>query len=328
MTDSNRIDNEAALWVVKQRDGALTPEEQRDFDAWISADRRHRGSFVRLSAVNADLRRIVALAAGKEPESAPAIEPSPSPSMTRRHAIAASVAALGAAVGAGWLWRARGETYVSGIGEMRQVSLADGSSMALNTATETHVRFSESRREVLLSRGEAHFEVAKDRDRPFVVRSGDLTVTAIGTAFTVRADGGLTDVTVTEGTVELAHVSTDAIADGGSRRRVTANQRAVVAASRPVEVRPIAHEEAERKLAWRAGMVAFNGEPLAEAVAEMNRHNRRHLTIDDPTLASRPIVGMFRANDLDTFAQTAATAMGAVVVEEGDELRLELKRGE
>lgn len=319
MTDSNRIDSEAALWVVKQREGALTPDDQHAFDAWISADRRHRGSFVRLSAVNEDLRRIASLAAGKEAEAAPKAEPKATPMFTRRRAIAASVAALGASAGVGWWWRSSGETYVSGVGEMRQLSLADGSSMSLNTATETHVRFTDSQREVLLARGEAHFEVAKDRARPFVVRSGNLTVTAIGTAFTVRVDGALTDVTVTEGTVELA--------DGSARRRVTAHQRAVVAAARPVEVRPIADEEAERKLAWRSGMVAFNGEPLAEAVAEINRHNRRHIVIDDPALASRPIVGMFRANDIDTFAQTAAAAMGAVVIEEGDRYRLESKRG-
>jgi len=75
-------------------------------------------------------------------------------------------------------------------------------------------------------------------------------------------------------------------------------------------------------------MVAFDGEPLAEAVAEINRHNRRHIVIDDPALAGRPVVGMFRANDLESFARTAAAAMGAVVVEETDRIRLETRREE
>jgi transmembrane sensor len=241
--------------------------------------------------------------------------------MTRRWAIAASVASL-AVSGGGWLmWQSSGEKYVSGVGELRSVSLADGSSMSLNTATETRVHFSEVAREVQLARGEAHFEVAKDRARPFVVRSGDLTVTAVGTAFVVRRQGERVDVTVTEGVVELSQ------SGAATPRRVSANQRAVVTAASSIEVRSIEHQEAERRLAWRAGMVAFNGEPLAEAVAEVNRHNRRHIVIADAALAGRPIVGMFRANDIETFAQTAAAVMGAQMVEEGDVIRLEMQTG-
>jgi transmembrane sensor len=329
MTENNRIDTEAALWVVRHRGGPLTSDDQRELDAWLSADPRHRGAFVRLNAVRADLRRLAALSAGRREEAVLSGKASSSARFSRRQALAAGVAALAAGSSAWLTWRSQGETYVSGVGELRQVSLTDGSNMVLNTATETRVRYNESEREVVLSRGEAHFEVAKDRTRPFVVRSGTLTVTAIGTAFSVRLDGGLVDVTVTEGTVELGQTGTTfAAAAEGARRRVSANQRAIVAAARPVEVRTIEHEEAERRLAWRAGMVAFKGEPLAEAVAEINRHNRRRIVIEDPTLAARPVVGMFRANDIDTFARTAAAAMGAEIIEQEDVIRLETGKTE
>jgi transmembrane sensor len=325
MTENNRVDTEAALWVVRHRGGPLTPEDRHAFETWLSVDPRHRGAFVRLNAVRADLRRLAALSAGRREESA---GPSSNARLSRRWALAAGIAALTAGSGAWLAWRSRGEAYVSGVGELRQVSLTDGSSMVLNTATETRVRFSESEREVLLPRGEAHFEVAKDRARPFVVRSGNFTVTAIGTAFSVRVDGSVVDVTVTEGTVELGQADAPFSAAEGARRRVSANQRAIVAAARPVEVRPIEHEEAERRLAWRGGMVAFKGEPLAEAVAEINRHNRRRIVIEDATLAGRPIIGMFRANDIDTFARTAAAAMGADLIEEENLIRLESKKAE
>jgi transmembrane sensor len=326
MTENNPIDAEAALWVVRHQDGPLTRDDRREFEAWRSADPRRHGAFVRLSAVREDLRRMAALAAGRKEVTAPGFSSASKAFLSRRWALAAGLAAVVAGSGAWVTWHYRGETYVSGVGELRQVSLIDGSSMVLNTATEARVRFSESEREVLLSRGEAHFEVAKDRARPFVVRSGNLTVTAIGTAFSVRKDGGVVNVTVTEGTVELAKAPTTFAAAENPRRRVSANQRAIVGAATPVEVRPIEHEEAERRLAWRTGMVAFKGEPLAEAVAEINRHNRRRIVIEDPTLAGRPIVGMFRANDIDTFARTAAAAMGAEVVEEDGLIRLETSK--
>ncbi len=324
MTDSNSIDAAAALWVVRHRSAALTDEERREFDAWVVADPRHRGAFVRLNAVQTDLRRLMALSAGRREEAERMSGAFHAARITRRWALAASVASLAVGGGAWLTWQSRGEKYISGVGELRAVSLPDGSNMSLNTATETRVHFSEAAREVQLARGEALFEVAKDRARPFVVRSGSLTVTAVGTAFVVRREGGRVDVTVTEGVVELSQ--SDATSTG-TPRRVSANQRAVVTTASSIEVRPIEYQEAERRLAWRAGMVAFNGEPLAEAVAEVNRHNRRRIVVADAALAGRPVVGMFRANHIETFAQTAAAVMGAQVIEEGDVIRLEIRTG-
>jgi transmembrane sensor len=337
MTESKRIEEEAALWVVRHDDGPLTADDQREFNAWVNASSRHRGAFVRLNAVRVDLTRLTALSGGKLRDPALA-DDAPTSALdeiesvdgegrqgrriSRRWAIAAGLASLAAGSSAWFTWRQRGEQYVSDIGELRQVSLMDGSNMTLNTATETRVHFSESAREVQVARGEALFEVATDRTRPFIVRAGDLEVTAIGTAFSVRVDAGRTDVTVTEGVVELARTGTSASAETG-RRRLAANQRAIVTAARPVEVRAMEHAEAERRLAWRDGMVSFNGEPLAEAVAEVNRHNRRRIVVADPILAGRPVIGMFRANDIDTFARTAAAAMGAEAVADGDVIRLE-----
>jgi transmembrane sensor len=90
-------------------------------------------------------------------------------------------------------------------------------------------------------------------------------------------------------------------------------------------VRSIPHAEAERRLAWRDGMVSFAGEPLTTAVKEINRHNRRWIVVDDPTLASRPVVGIFRANDPDNFAATVATALGAQSVDQDDAIHLRLR---
>jgi len=69
-------------------------------------------------------------------------------------------------------------------------------------------------------------------------------------------------------------------------------------------------------------MVAFSGESLADAVAEINRHNRRQIIIDDAELAQQPVVGAFRATDSEAFAAAAAAALGARSVAEDDALHL------
>jgi transmembrane sensor len=240
----------------------------------------------------------------------------------RRRFVASGVAALFLGAAGMWWVEWRDQTYVSKLGQIRQVKLSDGSRMVLNTASEATVRFDKARREIELTTGEGLFQVAKDPARPFVVRAGFVSVRAVGTVFAVRTTGQSVDVTVTEGVVELVDNSTSR---GGVIRRIAANERATIMETSHVQVQSMPHAEAERRLAWRDGMVDFAGEPLTTAVEEINRHNHRQIVVDDPTLASRPVVGMFRATDPDNFAMTVATALGAQSVDQDDAIHLRLR---
>lgn len=330
MNQSNqRSDLTAAEWAVRLNERSLSVDEQAELDRWLDADSRHRGALLRARAAWADLDRLAALGGRSEPISGRSGESTnandrqgaaaPPVLRNRRRfiATAASTVFLGVA-GAWWAWR-RDQTYVSQLGEVRRVTLSDGSRMVLNTATEVTVRFDKARREVELAAGEGLFQIAKDPGRPFIVRAGSVSVRAVGTVFTVRALDERVDVIVTEGVVDLVDETPPA---GRLLRRVAANQHASVMETRQVEVQSIRDDEAERRLAWRDGMVEFDGETLATAVAEINRHNRRYIVVDDSGLASRPVVGLFRANDPDNFAATVAAALGAQSVNQDDIIHL------
>ena len=200
------IDEQAARWAVRLARAALLPEEQRQLDAWLSSDVRHHGALVRARAHWVDLDRLAALHPG-------AVEPRTQapvwPRVTRRQWIGATAAAA-AGLGAGLSWlavRGRSQRYVTGLGEVRRIPLADGSTVVLNTASELLVNISERQRHLELLRGEALFEVAPDRARPFVVLTEAMVVHAVGTAFDVRLEADHLDVMVTEGTVELRRAS-------------------------------------------------------------------------------------------------------------------------
>jgi transmembrane sensor len=240
----------------------------------------------------------------------------------RRGFIAASAATLLLGATSTWWMERRDRTYVSKLGQIRRVDLSDGSHMVLNTATEATVRFNKTRREIELTAGEGLFQVAKDPARPFIVRAGFVSVRAVGTVFAVRTTGQHVDVTVAEGVVELVDNS---MPGDGVIRRVAANQRATIMETSQVQVQSMPHAEAERRLAWRDGMVDFAGEPLKTAIEEINRHNRRQIVVDDAALASRPVVGLFQANDPDNFAATVATALGAHSVKQEDAIHLRLR---
>jgi transmembrane sensor len=323
--NTQRIDLEAAQWAVRLDARPLTGEEQAELDQWLAADSRHSGALLRARAGWVNLDRLAALA-GRGPSAPPRpVQPSRSRKHTfanRRFFLAASLATLVIAGAAAWWIHSQSGVYRSGVGEVRNVTLSDGSRMVLNTATEATVRFDKALRQVDLAAGEGLFQVAKDPARPFVVRAGSLSVRAVGTVFDVRAGNGRVDVTVTEGVVELV----DNTRSGDNViRRVAANEHASVMETRQVAVQSIPHDEAQRRLAWRDGMVDFAGEPLTNAVEEINRHNYRRIVVDDPSLASRPVVGLFRATDPDGFAATVATALGADSAVDGDTIHLRAK---
>jgi transmembrane sensor len=312
---ARKIDEEAARWAVRLSAGPLDPAEQEKLERWLSASPRQRGALIRARATWLDLDRFAALSGGTN------LRPLGHPlRLERRHFLAASMTVSMLAGGGVWFARrGRGETYASGIGEQRVVKLSDQSSLTLNTDSLVSVHFDQGSREVRLLKGEALFEVAQDKGRPFVVRAGALSVTAVGTAFAVRRDGSTVDVTVSEGVVELSPERETAARPA---QRVMANQLAIVTAERPVVVRTLSTEETERRLAWRGGMLVFDGEPLSEAVAEINRHSRRQIVIRDSALADRPIVGIFRAKDTTTFVSAASAVLGAQAVEKGDVIEL------
>jgi transmembrane sensor len=321
------ISEQAARWVVRAAAGALNPEQQRELDVWLDADPRHRGAYIRARAQWADLDRLAAL---HGPASSVAATCERRLRISRRELLAAGVAAI--AVGGGLSWMAlRGgrERYASGIGEVRRIALEDGSTLLLNTDSEVAVWFGEHNRNIQLIRGEALFEVAHDRERPFFVAVNDIVVRAVGTAFAVRLEAAQVDVTVTEGIVEVTEPAAapgpaqpGPPVSGSETRRVAANERAVITHARAAQVQSITPAEADRRLAWRQGMVSFDGEPLQTAVAEINRHNRRQILVDDPALGAKPIVGVFRATDPGGFSVAAALALKASVILDGDVIRL------
>lgn len=320
----NRIDEAAATWALRLGTRPLSPEEQRELDAWIAADVRHHGALIRARSAWTGLDRFAALAAGgstgitdarHSPAAAP---PYTLPSPSRRWMLAAGLSAMTVGTAA-WLGlRGRG-AYVTEVGEFRSIALPDGSVMRLNTDSKALVGYGESHREVTLLRGEAMFEVAKDPARPFLVRTGQLVVRAVGTAFAVRVAAASVDVTVTEGVVEISGNASKRIL---APQAVKANERAVTQRD-SLKVEPISREEVRRRLAWRNGMVSFDGQPLRSAVAEVNRYGQRPIVITDAQLAEQPIVGMFRAGDTETFAKTAAAALGAEVVVDGEVITIQ-----
>ena len=321
--DPNQIDLGALGWLVLMERGPLLPKEQGRFAAWIAADIRHRGALIRAQAASLRLDRLAALAGGRSVlESLPEERPLLRRNITRRGMIATAASAAGL-VGIGvWFGRGRmdeiwgGTWYASSVGELKKVVLADGSVITMNTQTELRVRYTGERRDIYLARGEAMFAVMHDAKRPFAVRVGDWTAVALGTAFAVRRlDEPTADVMVTEGVVQLLPADSGVSA---ARPRLTANQKVLIDTDGRIEVCQVSDSQIGQRLAWRTRLVVFDGEPLRQAIAEMNRYSQRRIVVDDPALAERRIVGVFSTADPQTFVSAMTATLGLQAVGSGN----------
>lgn len=302
---SQEIDAVAADWAARIDRGALSPADEGALDAWIAGDARRLGAFMRMRAVALQSNSAKALGPDFDPEAFAQAEPSAATPITRRRMFwlggsAVAACALGA-VGLGLMMR--DTVYETRLGEMRVVTLEDGSAVTLNTASRIRVAFADARRTVTLEEGEALFDVAKDPARPFIVEAGGTSVRAVGTSFSVkRLNDAPVEVLVREGIVEVAQPATHRPV------RMTANMRIVTshAVAQPVA---IAQTEVDRETAWRSGRIAFEGEPLAQAAAAFGRYSDTRIIIEDPGIGREEITGLFASNDPVTFARAAAASL-------------------
>ncbi|WP_293457080.1 FecR domain-containing protein [Phenylobacterium sp.] len=308
------IDATAADWAARVDRGPLSEAEQAELDAWAAADPRRAGAYARARAVSAHFDRARALG----DDFVPARHPEARRRSRRRFLAGAGglLAAGFAGAGVFALSRLNGRVATHK-GDVRRVALSDGSAVTLNTDTAVRQAYGDKVRRVVLIRGEALFDVAKDAARPFDVVAGPVRVRAVGTSFTVRI---LPDdevvVMVREGVVEVRRGDASPV-------RLAADRAVTVAASRPLAPVTLPAGGAERATAWRQGMLDLDGLTLAEAAGEYARYTDRRIRIADPAVAAMRVTGLFSMSDPDGFARAAALSLDLKVTSEPDGLRLD-----
>ena len=228
---NRQILDEASEWFVDFRVGDVDAEVRERFDEWLRRSPEHIRAYWEIAKTYVELppatsfgklhtdeliayahsdANVVPLHAGPTAAHILRVEPareSPDAGHAprfRRPFFAAAAVAFAAVVGTAVWWQAhRYPLFSTDIGERRSITLADGSTVDLNARSQLRIEFSKGERRVELLDGQALFQVAKDKQRPFIVRSGDATVRAVGTQFDVyRKDSGTT-ITVLEGRVAV-----------------------------------------------------------------------------------------------------------------------------
>ena len=303
------IRDAAARWVVRM-DRRLSPAETVELDVWLAADPRHVDAFNRSGGAWRKFREL-----GSAVRRAPA----PVPVRRRWYNPALAGLAAAAAIALAVIYLAprsdRALTTSDATSPAPRVAasrtLADGSVARLKDGAEIVESFTAAERRIRLVRGEAYFTVTKDPSRPFLVQIGDVTVRAVGTAFSIRYDVRDVDVWVTEGTVQVTPPAAPAeagkpVSEGHKPALVSAGHRAVVTfvpdqAAAPIVVTAVSAAQIAQSLAWNDPMLELSGSPLAQLVSTFSERTGRRIEISDASLGEVRIGGRFPTEDLDGF---------------------------
>jgi transmembrane sensor len=213
----------------------------------------------------------------------------------------------------------------TGPGEWTKTLLADGSVLRIGPNTKLRWAFNEEQRTIVLSRGEALFEVAKDPQRPFIVTTNVGDVRAVGTEFGVSLMSASTVVvTVAQGKVAVSKPNRGRflITDvSGEVQSLVADQQMVMSSGK---AEPVKQVDASRELQWATGYYEFRGETVNQAVEQFNRRNRLQVVLADPAVGSIPIpFTTVKLDDPESFAlMLGARADVQVAYEDADVIRL------
>jgi transmembrane sensor len=315
------VEAAASLWVVRCERG-LTAAEQDEFLQWLAAAPAHGQEYARLQR---NWRRLRLLADCRPPHSLRPNRDLLAPPATSalqwcrdRRWLVPFALATAAAIAWG-VFRAPevhpvpgGSRPRSSIAAIEQRNLPDGTRIDLNRGAAIAVLYSAAERRVTLERGEAHFDVAKDPRRPFIVTASGVDVRAVGTAFNVRLDSAAIEVLVTEGQIEVAPepIGGRRTADFSSATegaRLQAGQRAVMPlgkTSSSPEISEVSTAEIERRLAWQPRELEFRDTPLSAIVAEFNHRNAPiEIVIADSGLASTEVTASLRSDNIEGFVR-------------------------
>lgn len=266
-------ENQAIAWLVRLNAGESGDDDWRAHETWLAADPANIAAFACAEALWAEIdEHIDALKRSIDAADLGAVvvplRPRAQPARQRAFAPrwAAAAAALVLAFGGGLYGylQARPVTYQTAPGEIRSITLADGSRIVLNGASRLAVRYDRAARRVTMTDAQAQFDVTTDPARPFLITAGTQRIFVVGTAFDVDAHDGALTVTVRRGVVEVAGpgptTGAARVAAGFQLTRRAGDNAAVIKAVDPQDV-----------FGWRQRRLVYHSAALETVAGDLNR---------------------------------------------------------
>ncbi|HWV12725.1 MAG TPA: FecR domain-containing protein [Sphingobium sp.] len=289
------IEAEAARLLARLNSNP-TPQDEAEICAWIEADPSHAIAYARAEAAWEAAERLKSAAAEVNlPPIVEVVTEEQQRRLSRNIMIVAGVAVILFILAAIVTIRTFTDVdhHETRVGQIRTISLRDGSRLHLNSDSAVDVRFTSNGRKVRLLKGEAAIEVAADSQRDFDVEARSAIIRARDAVLNLRLRPSLMELMVTKGT---------AIVSCGNRppRQVAAGNGAVLQ-PRSFALTRLDPSVIRQRTAWRRQLVQLQGETIEQAAGEFNRYREAPILIGDARVSALRVGGEFHIGDSGKF---------------------------
>jgi len=184
------------------------------------------------------------------------------------------------------------------IGQKANMQLPDGTRVWLNSAsslTYDNADYNKKERVVDLQ-GEAYFDVSKDKTRPFIVETHELSVEALGTKFDVKAypEDNYILTTLLEGNVRVSSSSQSAVMNPNEKLKFTKENGLFDKSALP---------DADKNVSWVNNQLAFDHERLEDIAKILERMYSIHFNFASENLKDIRFSGTLKNNNLENVLQ-------------------------
>ncbi|MCK5425254.1 MAG: FecR domain-containing protein [Emcibacter sp.] len=324
---ADRPVNEASEWFIKLQDSDLSNKNYLDWQKWLEKSDANKRAFARAENCWKELTNLTELPWENKIFTPKGNRPI---NLLRRFApIAATILivfSVGIFIHNDATLQPEATTYQTARAEHKSVQLADGSIINLGARSIVNVNYSDAERHITLVRGEAVFDVAKNKARPFIVQVGKGAVTAIGTKFNIHSSAQDVTVTVLEGIVEVNPDLVKNNLDVTSLPRVSAGK--AVSYKSNGHISEVVTTNVDAATSWEKGLLVRVDTPLANVIEDVNRYSSREIIIGDAALTNIRFTGTVLSEGIDNWLRGLSVAYPIKVLDSGHDAILLLKKEE
>ncbi len=305
-SSKEKLIDQAAGWMARLWSDDVTKVEQQAFDAWRQASPEHEQAWQNLLTVTERFNAIPT-SIGKKALLESAQNRASSRQLLQWLGVMLTSSGLGLGISKTESWQQAFADYQTVIGEIRTVQLADGTEIILNTATAIDVAFNHQQRLIQLHHGEIEVTTGHDsgyQEHSLFVLTAQGRIQALGTQFTVRQGENETQVSVTEGAVEITIKQ-----DSSQKMQLQTGEKSHFSSAVMGQVGPIN----QTSHSWQQGLLVAEQMRVADFCSELARY-RNGILRCDLQVADLQVSGVFSIKDTNKALHNLTLALPVKVI--------------
>ncbi len=209
--------------------------------------------------------------------------------------------------------------YVSLDKKIVNITLPDKSIIDLDIKSQVQIAYYKNKRTILLNKGKALFSVSKNKDKPFLVKSGNTLIEVLGTKFEVINMKTITKINVVEGLVRVNYIYNEkgdkkALIQLKKSESFTLNNLGKILNNDKINIKDIA--------SWKNDIIKFDKTSLKEAALIFKRYSNQDIEFEDYEVSQLKISGKFSTLHYESFLEAIELIYPIKIKKEGNLIKI------